>query len=58
LNSEISVLVYDGEVVAGLHQIETDYLAHCRELSYDEWLRRPLWHKLAQNTARLVDSVL
>jgi cardiolipin synthase len=58
LNSEISVLVYDPEVVAQLIRVEDDYLAHSRLLTYDEWLRRPLLHKVAQNTARLVDSVL
>ena len=58
LNSEISVLIYDREVVAQLRQVENDYLANCRQLSYNEWLRRPFLEKLAQNTARLVDSVL
>jgi cardiolipin synthase len=58
LNSEISVLVYDREVVAELCRLENDYLAHSREVSYEDWLLRPLWTKLIQNTARLVDSVL
>jgi cardiolipin synthase len=58
LNSEISVLIYDREVVAQLGQIQQEYLAASRALSYEEWLRRPIWEKLAQNTARLVDSVL
>jgi cardiolipin synthase len=58
LNSEISVLIYDREVVAQLARIQDGHLAHSRELSYEEWLRRPLLEKVAQNTARLVDSVL
>jgi len=58
LNSEISVLIYDREVVVRLAQIQENYLAHCRQLSYDEWLRRPLRAKLAENTARMVDSLL
>ncbi|HVX12243.1 MAG TPA: cardiolipin synthase [Pirellulales bacterium] len=58
LNSEISVLVYDPEIVAELVKVQDDYVAHSHLLTYDEWLRRPLWHKVAQNTARLVDSVL
>jgi cardiolipin synthase len=58
LNSEISVLIYDREVVSQLIRIQEGYLTRSRELSYDEWLRRPLLSKVAQNTARLVDSVL
>lgn len=58
LNSEISVLVYDPQVVAGLAEIQQSYLARCRQITYDEWLRRPLRTKLAENTARMVDSLL
>ncbi|HEV3339813.1 MAG TPA: cardiolipin synthase [Pirellulales bacterium] len=58
LNSEISVLIYDREIVGQLARIQDGYLAQSRELSYDEWVRRPLLSKVAQNTARLVDSVL
>lgn len=58
LNSEISLLIYDREVVSQLREIQEGYLAKSREVSYDAWLRRPLATKIAQNTARLVDSVL
>ncbi len=58
LNSEISVLIYDRDVVAQLARIQDAYLADSHELSYEAWLRRPLLSKVAQNTARLVDSVL
>jgi cardiolipin synthase A/B len=58
LNSEISVLIYDRAVVAQLIGIQERYLGESRELTYDKWLRRPLLSKVAQNTARLVDSVL
>jgi hypothetical protein len=41
-----------------LERVQNDYLAGCQQLSYDAWLRRPILAKVAQNTARLVDSVL
>ena len=58
LNSEISVLIYDRETVAQLHAIHAEYLQDSLPLAYAAWLRRPIWEKLAQNTARMVDSVL
>ena len=58
LNSEISVLIYDREVVARLAEIQQDCLARSKQISYEEWLARPLRAKLAENTARMVDSLL
>ncbi|HET6883650.1 MAG TPA: cardiolipin synthase [Pirellulales bacterium] len=58
LNSEISLLIYDRETVAQLRAIQAEYLNASLPLSYAEWLNRPIFEKLAQNTARMVDSVL
>ena len=58
LNSEINILFYDPKVVAELRKIQEKYLANSDTLTAAEWARRPLLHKVAQNTARLADSLL
>jgi cardiolipin synthase len=58
LDSEVNLVVYDREVVESLEVLQKRYFAHSRELSTDVWKRRPLLAKVAQNTARLADSLL
>jgi cardiolipin synthase len=58
LDSEVSLLVYDSEVVRSLEAIQARYFARSRELSRDAWSRRPLIARVTQNTARLADSLL
>jgi cardiolipin synthase len=58
LDSEVSLLVYDREVVRALEAIQLRYFAGSRELSRDDWRRRPVLAKFAENTARLADSLL
>ncbi len=58
LNAEINILFYDPAVVGELRVIQERYLAHSKTLSAAEWARRPLLDKVAQNTARLADSLL
>jgi cardiolipin synthase len=58
LNAEVSLIVYDSEVVKALRQIEGRNLAQSRQLALDEWRARPLLTRLSQNIARLVDSLL
>jgi cardiolipin synthase len=58
LNAEVSLLVYDEKVVARLREIEADLLAQSRELTRDEWQRRPGWVRALQGIARLADSLL
>jgi cardiolipin synthase A/B len=58
LDSEVSLLVYDRAVVQALEAIQTRYFAGSRELSRDDWRRRPALAKVAENTARLADSLL
>jgi cardiolipin synthase len=58
LNEEISLIVYDPLVVAALRSIQERYFAESDELKLEAWRLRP-WHtKVAENSARLVDSVL
>jgi len=58
LNAEVSLIVYDPEVVAALRRVEEENLARCDELRLSDWSQQPLAAQLLQNTARLVDSVL
>jgi len=58
LDSEVSLLVYDADVVAAFEAVQARYLAHSREVTRAAWSRRPLLRRVAQNTARLADSLL
>ncbi len=58
LNAEVSLLVFDPVVVAGLTSIQERYFANSDLLDAKEWNRRPLIAKVAQNVARLADSLL
>lgn len=58
LNAEINILFYDARVVAELRKIQEKYFANSDTLTHAAWSRRPLLHKVAQNTARLADSLL
>ena len=58
LNCEASLLVYDAEVVRRLEAVQARYLAASRTLEPARWLERSLGAKVAQNAARLADSLL
>jgi cardiolipin synthase len=58
LNAEISLIVFDPDVVAALARIQSRYFANSDLLIEEEWNRRPLLAKVAQNVARLADSLL
>jgi cardiolipin synthase A/B len=58
LDSEVSLLVYDEKVVAAFEAVQARYFAQSREVSAEAWGRRPLFKRVAQNTARLADSLL
>jgi cardiolipin synthase len=58
LNAEVSLIVYDPAVVAALARIQKRYIANSDLLVAEEWERRPLVAKVAQNVARLADSLL
>ncbi len=58
LNAEINLLVYDRQVVERLKSVQEDYFAHSDRLSLAGWRKRFLIEKVAQNTARLMDSFL
>ncbi|MBW8785625.1 MAG: cardiolipin synthase [Novosphingobium sp.] len=58
LNQEASLLIYDCPSIAQLERIQQGYLADSEQLDLDRWRRRPLLRKLAENIARLVNSLL
>lgn len=58
LNNEICLVVYDEEVVRKQRAIEARYLANSRELTLEEWNKRPVVQKAFQGVCRLVDSFL
>jgi len=58
LNAEVALIVYDPAVVGALRSVQEKYIAHATELTAEAWARRPLWLRVAQNTARLGDSLL
>jgi cardiolipin synthase A/B len=58
LNAEVSLLVFDPAVVAELGRIQERYMANSDLVDASAWARRPLVAKVAQNVARLADSLL
>jgi cardiolipin synthase A/B len=58
LNAEIALLFYSKEVTARLRAEQERYFAGSELLEKDEWGRRPLVSKVAENTARLMSALL
>jgi cardiolipin synthase len=58
LNAEVALLVYDPAVVTAMRAVQERYFTDAIELTRETWGRRPLWLRVAQNTARLADSLL
>jgi cardiolipin synthase A/B len=58
LNCEASLLVYDERIVRALEAVQVRYIAASRPLEPAAWAARPLGAKVAQNAARLADSLL
>lgn len=58
LNAEVSLAVYDPDVVARLRAEQERTMANSQPLVLDEWERRSLGAKVAENMARLVSPLL
>ena len=58
LNEEISVLIYDPQVVAEMGTIEQSYIDQSDSVDAAAWPKRPKWKRLLQNVARLFDSLM
>jgi cardiolipin synthase len=57
LDLEISVMVRGEQFLTELRAIEDANRAMSRELTLEEWLRRPVWHRTLDNLARLTAAV-
>jgi cardiolipin synthase len=58
LNAEVSVLIYDRDVVADLRQIEEGYLRQTDQVTVEERRAMRLPRRALENLARLTDSLL
>ena len=58
LNNEVSVLVYDREVVATLQRVQARYFEESEEVDPLIWRKRGIFARVAQNVARLADTLL
>jgi cardiolipin synthase len=58
LNSEVSMLIYDPQVVAQLRAVQERYFADADTLDAAAWAARPASHRILQNMGRLTDSFL
>ena len=57
LDYEISLMGTDPSFVADLQQISDDYRAVCRELTAEEWKRRPAAKRYVDNVMRLLSAL-
>lgn len=58
LNEEASLLLYDAESIRRVEAIQQGYLAVGERLDLERWRARPRIRKLAENIARLMNSLL
>ncbi len=58
LNSEVTLIAYDGELVAQLRRIERDYMQKSHRLVAAEWERRGFFPQLGENIMRLISPLL
>lgn len=58
LNIEASLLLYDAATIDAVIAVQQGYLARSDRLDLDQWRARPRWRKLAENIARLFNSLL
>ena len=58
LNAECDLLCYDPAFATDLERLERQYLERSTCLSEDSWQRRPLLHKVLENTARMMSDLI
>jgi cardiolipin synthase len=58
LDSEVSLAIYDSDVVAQLRVEQEQTIADSEPLVLKAWVQRSLWKKVAENMARLVSPLL
>lgn len=58
LDLEVSVYIVDREFRRRMDAVVAEFHEASTLLDFDEWKRRPLWHKYADNVARLTSALL
>ncbi len=58
LNFESNAFIYDAETTRKLEKIFQDDLANCRELTYEDYLKRSPWIKFKESISRLPSDLL
>jgi len=58
LNIEASLLLYDADSIAAVRAVQAGYLENADRLDLARWRARPWLRKMAENAARLVNSLL
>ena len=57
LNYEVSMMLQGGDVVSRMRKVEDAYRARSRELTAEEWARRPWRSRYADNVMRLTSAL-
>ena len=58
LNSEVTLLIYDADMVRKLRGIEQDYRANSERLDAESWEKRGFATQLAENIMRLISPLM
>ena len=58
LNYEITMMVIQGELIATLTDLAVTYMEASKELTSEEWAKRPLSRRYVDNAMRLVSGLL
>ena len=57
LNLEVSVMVRGASIISELRAIEQSYRDNSRELTLDDWMRRPRHMRIFDDLARVTATV-
>jgi cardiolipin synthase len=57
LNFEVSLMAFGGDIVRDVRAVEDGYRAISRELTAEEWSRRPLRSRYVDNVMRLTSAL-
>lgn len=58
LNFELALLIYGNDAVRKIERLQEGYMAASEPLQRTTWGRRPLWHRVAEDVARLLSPLL
>jgi cardiolipin synthase len=57
-NFEVSMIIYDKEVVEIIESDFKDDLTLCSTVEYDEWIKRPRLNQIKESLSRLFSPIL